>query len=310
MSELMELFLSTFYLVCIIAFVHLCLDASLGLIVAFRRYCTASTYVTDLPNRWKHIRRRMKSYERPTDCSEDSDSDNTDIDAAVDEYKTELYVSTVMSWNGSEILHRRNPFRQENGAKTSARIKVLLSVVALLIGIISLSLRWIARMNPFSITISAVCFIAFLVILFVVWLHPQKMRARAPIFKVPCVPWIPAGSALFHCVLLFQLPAATWLSVSAWLTAGLIVYAFYGYGHSRLNFNNNSSSNSSDNNSSNNSTNSNNSGDSSSSSAVAIDTKIKVKSISQEPLLSIPQDLVNITSSSIAVYPQPYHQLA
>ena len=92
--------------------------------------------------------------------------------------------------------------------------------------------------------------------------------------------------------------------------AGLIVYAFYGYGHSRLNFNNNSSSNSSDNNSSNNSTNSNNSGDSGSSSAVAIDTKIKVKSISQEPLLSIPQDLVNITSSSIAVYPQPYHQLA
>ena len=103
----MELVLSTFYLVCIIAFVHLCLDATLGLIVAFRRYCTASTYVTDLPNRWKHIRRRIKPYERPTDCSEDSDSDHTDIDAAVDEYKTQLYVSTVMSWNGSEILHRR-----------------------------------------------------------------------------------------------------------------------------------------------------------------------------------------------------------
>lgn len=106
-SELMELFLSTFSLVCIIAFVHLCLDTTLGLIVAFRRYCTASTYITDLPNRWKHVRRRIKPYERPVDCTDDSDSEHTDIDAAVDEYKTQLYVSTVMTWNGSEILHRR-----------------------------------------------------------------------------------------------------------------------------------------------------------------------------------------------------------
>lgn len=291
-SVTLEVIFSTFNLICIIAFIHLCLDATIGLIVAFRRYCTASPFVTDLPNRWKHIRRRFKNYEKPDECSNDSDSDNTDIDAAVDEYKTHVYVSTVMTWNGSEFLHRRNPFREENGAKTSFKIKILLSFTSVLILIISLSMRWIGNMKPFSIAISAVCFVLFLVILLIIWLHPQKLRTRGPVFKVPCVPWIPVGSALFHCVLLFQLPGITWTFISGWLIIGLILYVAYGYRNSRLNFiqevitrpiNTDTK---------------------------PIEKKPKPNIQHSETLLCMPQDLINISSSSIAVYPQPYHQLA
>ena len=80
-------------------------------------------------------------------------------------------------------------------------------------------------MKPFSIAISAVCFVLFLVILLIIWLHPQKLRTRGPVFKVPCVPWIPVGSALFHCVLLFQLPGITWTFISGWLIIG--IYQLY-----------------------------------------------------------------------------------
>ena len=212
-----EFILSTFHLLCLTTFVCIVLDSMIGIVVAYRRYCTSHS--AQIPARWKNLRRRFNEYENPVD-TDPSDSDDTDIDAAVDDYKTEVYVSTVMSWNGSEMMGRRNPFRTDQIKKSSPKLKFLLLTLFLLILVMSMLLRSIERMHMASIVVCAVCFAVFLVILLVIWLHPQKGRAADAVFKVPCVPWIPVISSLFHFVLLFQLPVLTWAVAGFWIAAG------------------------------------------------------------------------------------------
>jgi APA family basic amino acid/polyamine antiporter len=62
--------------------------------------------------------------------------------------------------------------------------------------------------------------------------HTQPDLERG--FRVPFVPWFPLiGSAL--CIyLMTKLPGATWLRFGVWLVLGLLIYAFYGYSHSRM----------------------------------------------------------------------------
>ena len=87
LSVMLELLLSTFNLIFLAAFAHLALDSMLGLVVVYRRYCTASD---NLPDGLKDIRRRFRNYEHPESTNQQSESDDTDIDAAVDEYKTQV----------------------------------------------------------------------------------------------------------------------------------------------------------------------------------------------------------------------------
>jgi len=60
--------------------------------------------------------------------------------------------------------------------------------------------------------------------------EPQRVRP----FRTPWMPWTPLismGACLF---LMVQLPIVTWLRFIGWLALGLVIYAFYGYRHSRL----------------------------------------------------------------------------
>jgi len=67
----------------------------------------------------------------------------------------------------------------------------------------------------------------------VIWLRRSKPDMERG-FRVPFVPVFPLiGSAL--CVyLMTKLPVETWLRFIAWLALGLLIYAVYGYRHSRL----------------------------------------------------------------------------
>jgi APA family basic amino acid/polyamine antiporter len=53
-------------------------------------------------------------------------------------------------------------------------------------------------------------------------------------FKVPLVPFVPILGLLFTFYLMSKLPALTWLRFVIWLVLGLVIYALYGYKHSRL----------------------------------------------------------------------------
>ena len=53
-------------------------------------------------------------------------------------------------------------------------------------------------------------------------------------FKVPFSPVLPVIGILFVLYLMTDLPLTTWIRFVVWLAAGLLIYAGYGYRHSRL----------------------------------------------------------------------------
>jgi basic amino acid/polyamine antiporter, APA family len=53
-------------------------------------------------------------------------------------------------------------------------------------------------------------------------------------YRVPFSPVFPLLGVLFAVYLMKDLPLATWIRFVIWLAAGLIIYALYGYRHSRL----------------------------------------------------------------------------
>jgi APA family basic amino acid/polyamine antiporter len=62
------------------------------------------------------------------------------------------------------------------------------------------------------------------------WTRPELERP----FRVPFSPVVPVLSALACLYLMANLSLETWLRFLLWLVLGLVVYAAYGYRHSRL----------------------------------------------------------------------------
>ncbi len=59
-------------------------------------------------------------------------------------------------------------------------------------------------------------------------------RDRPRPFRVPFVPLFPILGVLFCVALMLSLPIETWVRFFIWLILGLVIYFFYGAGHSRL----------------------------------------------------------------------------
>jgi APA family basic amino acid/polyamine antiporter len=67
-------------------------------------------------------------------------------------------------------------------------------------------------------------------VLLLYYQEPDRPRPfRTP--WMPATPIISIGACLF---LMFQLPLVTWVRFVSWLALGLVIYALYGYRHSRL----------------------------------------------------------------------------
>ncbi|WP_150271627.1 amino acid permease [Paenibacillus tepidiphilus] len=60
--------------------------------------------------------------------------------------------------------------------------------------------------------------------------HPDMKRG----FRVPWVPFIPLLSAAACGYLMYNLGRETWIGFLIWLAIGLVIYALYGYRHSKL----------------------------------------------------------------------------
>jgi APA family basic amino acid/polyamine antiporter len=53
-------------------------------------------------------------------------------------------------------------------------------------------------------------------------------------FRTPFVPVVPILSVLASFYLMLNLPTSTWVRFGLWMVVGVVVYFFYGQGHSRL----------------------------------------------------------------------------
>lgn len=215
LSICLQFTLSTLNLIFMVSFMYLWLDSILGLVVTYRRYCNSSR-----PSQLKGSK-PSHGYDVLGRQHHESDSDETDIDAAVDDYKNQIYVSTVMQWNGSEVTNNHCP---DNNEHFSLKVPCLLFCVVIVILIIASAMCWISNLNSLSLAISMLSFIIYNVILFIIWTHPQRLTASNPILKVPCVPWIPIGSTLFSCIMLFQLPILSWINFIIWICLGTIIF--------------------------------------------------------------------------------------
>jgi APA family basic amino acid/polyamine antiporter len=68
----------------------------------------------------------------------------------------------------------------------------------------------------------------------VLWLRVTQPEHPRP-FRLPWMPWIPLLGTLSCFGLMLFLPSITWIRFGVWTLIGLLVYAFYGHRHSRLN---------------------------------------------------------------------------
>lgn len=64
-------------------------------------------------------------------------------------------------------------------------------------------------------------------------LRKARPDAKRP-FKAPFFPWVPLGAVAMSLLLMLSLPFLTWIRFIAWLSAGLIIYSFYGLIHSKV----------------------------------------------------------------------------
>jgi APA family basic amino acid/polyamine antiporter len=62
----------------------------------------------------------------------------------------------------------------------------------------------------------------------------RKEPGRVRPFRAPWVPVTPVISMVACLYLMLQLPRLTWIRFAIWLVLGLVIYVFYGAGHSRL----------------------------------------------------------------------------
>lgn len=213
-SITLQLTMSTLNLVFIMSFINLCLDSILGVVITYRRYCCSYRQYQQ-----KNVSKRSTLYDVLGRERDESESDETDIDAAVDDYKNQLYVSTIMEWNGLDSVLNKN--YTDNGGKIASKVPYLLLSVTVVILIMSLAMRWISNLNSLSLSISMLSFVIYNLILFIIWAHPQKLTSSNPTLKVPCVPWIPIGSSLFNSIMLFQLPTQSWIIFTIWIFIGM-----------------------------------------------------------------------------------------
>jgi APA family basic amino acid/polyamine antiporter len=64
-------------------------------------------------------------------------------------------------------------------------------------------------------------------------LRREQPDAPRP-FKAPFFPFVPLGAVVMSIALMLSLPAVTWVRFIAWLSAGLLIYSYYGLIHSKV----------------------------------------------------------------------------
>jgi APA family basic amino acid/polyamine antiporter len=106
--------------------------------------------------------------------------------------------------------------------------------ITLLFAVLVLVLATFVPLGTLADLVSIGTLFAFLLVsVAVVVLRRTRPELERP-FRVPLSPWLPLVAALACLYLMLNLSIETWLRFLAWLALGMLVYAVYGYRHSRM----------------------------------------------------------------------------
>jgi APA family basic amino acid/polyamine antiporter len=95
----------------------------------------------------------------------------------------------------------------------------------------------VAGIFPISVLselVSIGTLLAFTLVSISVLVLRKTNPALKRVFKVPLMPLIPILAIVICVAQMLALPIATWLRLLVWMVVGLVIYALYGYRHSKL----------------------------------------------------------------------------
>ena len=107
-------------------------------------------------------------------------------------------------------------------------------IITLLFGLLAAAFAAFIPLSELAELVNIGTLFAFVLVnIGVVILRRTRPNLERP-FRVPLVPLFPIIGTLLCIYLMTKLSAATWWRFGAWLVVGLVIYAVYGYRHSRL----------------------------------------------------------------------------
>jgi len=107
-------------------------------------------------------------------------------------------------------------------------------IITLLFGLLAAAFAAFIPLSELAELVNIGTLFAFVLVnIGVVILRRTRPDLERP-FRVPLVPLFPIIGTLLCIYLMTKLSAATWWRFGAWLVVGLVIYAVYGYRHSRL----------------------------------------------------------------------------
>ncbi|KAF2358779.1 hypothetical protein FHG87_010465, partial [Trinorchestia longiramus] len=151
-----------------------------------------------------------------------SDSENSDIDAAVAWYRERVRVTS----RGTAIKPSPTP--------PSARNALALCVALTSCLAVDVGLLLYAPMSAVTISCIATVTLLSLLLLFMLSRLPVLVSPPGVAFSLPASPWVPAGVLLLALLLLLQLITRVAVYVTAYFAAALAWYAVFGWWSSAL----------------------------------------------------------------------------
>ncbi|KAM3678174.1 high affinity cationic amino acid transporter 1 isoform X2 [Ammospiza nelsoni] len=109
---------------------------------------------------------------------------------------------------------------------------LVVNVSTFILGFLIVGICILTSLEP-NILINTVQIIAAILVVTIIFIIRKQPESKTKLsFKVPFLPFLPAGSIFVNVYLMMQLDAGTWIRFAIWMLLGFIIYFTYGIWHS------------------------------------------------------------------------------
>ncbi|XP_063005176.1 high affinity cationic amino acid transporter 1 isoform X3 [Melospiza melodia melodia] len=109
---------------------------------------------------------------------------------------------------------------------------LVVNVSTFILGFLIVGICILTSLEP-NILINTVQIIAAILVVTIIFIIRKQPESQTKLsFKVPFLPFLPAGSIFVNVYLMMQLDAGTWIRFAIWMLLGFIIYFTYGIWHS------------------------------------------------------------------------------